>query len=608
VEGPPSHRPAAQPGRPQPWRRAVAVVSAVACVAAAACVWQYGGGGGGAPVALGSSDYLADSEDNVFSSHYLSPERRKYLAAHPPARKPVAAPLPKPKAAHRHRVPALEFSRAEASEVVDEIPGMGAREMKELEDAASAGHAKVVQPVPEPKPAKLSPEAIAQEHIRADDVFSTKYYNRAVPTAGHSIPSLHADSELHNVNGEAAAVMREAGKAFAMAEGGTHLPAAGKKSHPPEQMQAFVPAEHTSTLASVSPGRQALAEVPAVDRDLISNLDSDESEIDHMHIMSAAQRAIISPDSVEDIDSEALKKSINSLTSMNQQAERTGRQYGESGERRSAARQEQQAQERERVERPAAPRFNGDEGAQDQRQQMRALGRQASPEKKDATSTAALAKALQPGRDAAFDAAMRAAVKASNPDLSAEEDIPIGDAAMGDDSGGDDAESRDDDAILRDEKHQVHTERVADKTLKTHASPMWPSAEITRREEEREARKKRELEERERKIDEHEKELQEDAKAAARAQARAKREAEEAKKAREEAAAEERKEERAREEERRSRALERRVERQMAAFSGSAAPHSSHKTHALAAQQVWRGVALGVTVGVALGVTTRVLL
>ena len=202
----------------------------------------------------------------------------------------------------------------------------------------------------------------------------------------------------------------------------------------------------------------------------------------------------------------------------------------------------------------------------------------------------------QPGRDTAFDAAMRAAVRASNPDLSAEEDIPIGDASMGDDSGGDDAESRDDDAILRDEKHQVHTERVEDRALKTDASPMWPSGGITRREEEREARKKRELEDRERKIDEHEKELQQDAKAAARAKERAKREAAEAKKAREEAAVEERKEEKARSEERRSRELERRVERQMASFSGSA-PRSTHKTHALAAQQVWSGGAVGAAVG-----------
>lgn len=100
----------------------------------------------------------------------------------------------------------------------------------------------------------------------------------------------------------------------------------------------------------------------------------------------------------------------------------------------------------------------------------------------------------------------------------------------------------------------------------------------------REARKKRELEDRERKIDEHEKQLEQDAKAAARAQARAKREAAEAKKARNEAAAEQRKEEEAREEEARSRELEKRVERQMAAFAGSEQPRKVHATHALAAQ------------------------
>lgn len=415
------------------------------------------------------SDFGADSEDNVFSSHYLSPERRKFLATHPPP-KPEAAvapphPPPSRPAARQHRA-ALDFSRSEAKEVVDEIPGMGAREMSELVHAATFGHAKVVQPVPAVKPAKLSAKRIAQEKIRADDIFSQKYYHRAVPTAGDYIPNLHPDSELHSMDGEAAAVMREAGKAFAMAEGGEHLPSEGGKERlSSAKMQVYKPAQHTITLASVNRGQSA--QVPAVDRDLISSLDTDESEIDHMHIMTSAQRAVINPDSVEDIDSELLKKSINGLKSMNQQAERTGRPYNE----RSHDQEEQRRQER------AREHLNGDEGAHDLRTQMDALGKQASPKEKHASSTEAFASALQPGQDSAFNRAMRAAVKASNPVIS-DEDIPIGDAKMGDDSGGDDQ-------VLEDEQHEVRTERAEDRELDAEASPMWPSEGITRREEER---------------------------------------------------------------------------------------------------------------------------
>lgn len=457
---------ASRSGRQQ-WRRAAVVVCAAACVAAAVCVWR---DGSSSPVAA-LSDYKADSEDNVFSSHYLSPERRKYFATHAPPPRKVAVALahpPPPKHPARQQSPELDFSRSEAQEVVDEIPGMGAQEMKELVDAAKVGHAKVVQPVPVAKPAKLSATKIAQEKIRADDIFSTKYYHRAVPTAGKSIPNLHPDSELRTMNGEAAAVMREAGKAFAMAEGGRNrlLSNAEEEHQAPAAMQVYRPAQHTSTLASVRQGHQA--RVPAVDRDLISSLDSDQSEIDHMHIMTSAQRAIINPDSVEDIDSELLKKSINGLESMNQQADKTGRQFGERSHEHEA-----EARERDR----SKAHLNGDEGEHDIRKQMEALGRQASPKQKHATSTEAYVRALQPGRDSAFDRAMRAAVKASNPVIS-DEDIPIGDAGMGDDSGGDDQ-------VLQDEQHEVRAEGADDRALDAHSSPMFPSAAITRKEDQR---------------------------------------------------------------------------------------------------------------------------
>ena len=445
--------------------QAFRVVVAAACLAAAAVLIGRQSTRGGD---VNLDEYAADTKDNIFSHHYESEAEQHYLAAHPPAqpRQEILPPsLPSVQRSRRKQeLPAMiGYSRKEARSFLSEIPGMGQGEMEELVKAASVGHQPLVQPVA-PKPRPLSAETIAQEHIRAEDVFSS-HYGRPVRTEGQGRGIARPDSELRSTNGEAAAVMRQAGMAFAMAEqkGGSMPEFQQTVRHESRQatakmdVQQYMPADKTSQLAAAQIRHQkvrqeALSAVPAVDRDLISGLDQEENQIDDMHIMSKAQRAILNPESTEDIDSELLKKSINSLNSINPGSERTGIGYSEHRESRQHF------------------GLNGDEGSADTANQMQAL--KVAGQHKEESSTDAYSKILNAGSK--WNQEMKAAVKASEP--SDDADIPIGDADTGDDSGA---------SIFKAEQKEIHAESIEDKDLLKDASSMWPSAAISRHEEER---------------------------------------------------------------------------------------------------------------------------
>jgi len=413
-------------------------------------------------VELRESDYAADTEDNIFSSHYKSLAERKWLALHPPMRKDIFA-----KTTVQRKKKMKGKWEEEATSFLSDIPGMGDSEMQELLKAASVGQAPLVKPLVM-KQHKLSAKKIAEERIRSEDVLS-HHYGRAMPTGGHALPVLNPASELRDTIGAAAQVMSDTGRAFVMAEiGGTAAPKQTNMRsvrHAAAKMLAgYMPAKRTSTLA-LGGREHALASVPAIDRDLMSNLNDDQNEIEGMHIMTGAQREILKPSSARDIDSEFLKSSINSLADLVPASDETDRTYGQHSERKQMHKQH------------LVVHHNGDEGAADRRQQMETLRRLAE-NKKTSSSTASFTKALNTGADTNFNREMRAAVIASNAgNARYSRAIPIGDANMGDDSGA--AE------IVQDEKNEIHTERKNDKLLVQDASSMWPSAEITRNEKDR---------------------------------------------------------------------------------------------------------------------------
>jgi hypothetical protein len=172
------------------------VLVVAACLLAAAVVIGRQG-----DVQVGLGEYAADTEDNIFSRHYLSPAQRKYRAMHPPPpppAKPVAlTQAPAPATPPRPQLPSLiGYSEKEARTFLQEIPGMQEHEMDELVKAASFGHATpLVDPVAAaaaPPPRPLSPAAIAEEHIRAEDVFS-RNYGRPVQTTTESVATLRPD-------------------------------------------------------------------------------------------------------------------------------------------------------------------------------------------------------------------------------------------------------------------------------------------------------------------------------------------------------------------------------------------------------------------------------
>jgi len=432
------------------------------CLAAAVVVIHRQRRGDGV-VELRESDYAADTEDNIFSSHYKSLAERKWLALHPPVRKYVFA-----KTTVQRKKKKKGRWEEEATSFLSDIPGMGDNEMQELLKAASIGHAPLVEPVVM-KQHKLSAKKIAEERIRSEDVFS-HHYGRAVHTGGHALPVLNPASELRDTIGAAAQVMSDTGRAFAMAEiGGTAAPKQTNMRsvrHIAANMLAgYMPAKRTSTLALGGRRKHALASVPAIDRDLMSNLNDDQNEIEGMHIMTGAQREILKPSSARDIDSEFLKNSINSLADLVPASDKTDRTYGQHSERKQMHKHH------------LVVHHNGDKGAADRRQQMETLRRLAE-NKKTSSTTASFTKALNTGADTNFNREMRAAVIASNAgNARYSRAIPIGDANMGDDSGA--AE------IVQDEKNEIHTERKNDKLLVQDASSMWPSAEITRNEKDR---------------------------------------------------------------------------------------------------------------------------
>jgi len=511
------------------------IIVASACLLAAATVMS----GQGKRVAL-AGEYAVDTEDNVFSRHYMTPAQRAYLAAHPPrpppppAAKAPAAPPPRPAAP---TLPSLiGYSKREAKSFLQELPGMHAHEMDELIKAASFGHAPLVEPVID-KPRPLSAEAIAQERIRAEDVFSRSYGRPVQTTESDGAQRQEPDAELRTDRGEAADVMREAGKAFAMEEqsgngkptraGAAEAARGGTRAKAGLAVPAFEyeAPDHTSQLAIGAhrrPARldyrqQVLAAVPKIDSGLMSGLLDDEDQIDQMHIMSKARREDLNPAHTVNIDSEMLKRSINGLRSTSPASAGTDPDYGDHRHARNAG------------------ALNGDEGVADKAQQMAALRRVTQPK---GTATESYAKALK--TDSEWNKEMAAAVKASDAGVGGA--IPIGDANSGDDSGAFNGAEH----ILQDEQKEIRTEKDEDKALLQDASPMWPSAKITRQEEEREAEEQRKLKESERRIALHDEKLRQDAEAAQRAKARAEREAEAAQEARRKAAAEQRREARVR--------------------------------------------------------------
>ena len=523
--------------------RALRLAIAAACLAVAVVfvvVREDGESDGGEAAELSArSDLAADTAANIFSSHYIPPAQREFLAEHPPpprTRKAAAAaetPPPPPPPAAAAETPAetpaddVGFDTREATAFLEDIPGMSADELKELVGAADTRHTgpvvadvtraeqAAVTSVAEPQ--RLSRQTIEQERVRAADVFS-RHYGKAVPTKGKAIPSVRPDDELDSVDGKAASVMRDAGEAFAQAE------ARKPSAHPDKLAQAaatvMIPALGTSQLTNRPSRKSVLSEVPAVDRDLLSSLDHEEDQIDDMHIMSHAQRELVRPERAEDIDSDVLKRSVNTLADQ--------KQVRSEGSAASTSRHQRHG-------------LNGDEGRADKRHQMQALRRAAHGHSKATPSSSSLAKALNPGANDAFSREMRSAVRAS--DTSNAPSIPIGDANMGDDSGA---------SLLKDEAMSVETAEKNDKELVQDASPLWPSERISQREEQREHREARQLQEGERKIAEHEQKLQADARAAAAAEARAQTERQEAAQAR--AAAEKEREKAMQEQEARAQA------------------------------------------------------
>ena len=520
--------------------RALRLAIAAACLAVAVVfvvVREDGESDGGEAAELSArSDLAADTAANIFSSHYIPPAQQEFLAEHPPpprTRKAAAAAMtpaaPAPAAETPAETPAddVGFDTREATAFLEDIPGMSADELKELVGAADTRHTgpavadvtraeqAAVTSVAEPQ--RLSRQTIEQERVRTADVFS-RHDGKAVPTKGKAIPSVRPDDELDSVDGEAASVMRDAGEAFAQAE------ARKPSAHPDKLAQAaatvMIPAQGTSQLTNRPSRKSVLSEVPAVDRDLLSSLDHEEDQIDDMHIMSHAQRELVRPERAEDIDSDVLKRSVNTLADQ--------KQVRSEGSAASTLRHQRHG-------------LNGDEGREDKRHQMQALRRAAHGHSKATPSSSSLAKALNPGANDAFSREMRSAVRAS--DTSNAPSIPIGDANMGDDSGA---------SLLKDEAMSVETAEKNDKELVKDASPLWPSERISQREEQREHREARQLQEGERKIAEHEQKLQADARAAAAAEARAQTERQEAAQAR--AAAEKEREKAMQEQEARAQA------------------------------------------------------
>ena len=484
------------------------VLVVAACLLAAAFVIGRQGG------QVGLGEYAADTEDNIFSRHYLSPAQRKYRAIHPPPPPPakslVLAKAPAPAAPPRPQLPSLiGYSEREAKTFLQEIPGMQEHEMDELIKAASFGHATpLVDPVAAaaaPPPRPLSPAAIAEERIRAEDVFSRNYGRPVQTTVSGAALRPDPDAELRRDHGQVADVMREAGKAFAMAEpGGNGKGATHSDTRMRTRLAApvfgYVAPDHTNVLALARSGpahlghkQQILAAVPKIDSGLMSHLLNEESQIDSLHIMSKAQREDLNPDNAVDVDSEELKRSINSLNSLNPASEGTDLRYGE-----------------HKRARRAAGTLNGDEGAADKAQQMAALQRSAQPTDTHrpwvgattprGSSTDSLTKILQ--ADSPWNKEMAAAVKAS--DVSVGGRIPIGDASSGDDSGA----YRGEEGILRHAQRLMRIEKEENGALLEDASPMWPSAKITQEEEEREAEQQRKLQESERRIALHDEKLQ----------------------------------------------------------------------------------------------------
>jgi hypothetical protein len=484
------------------------ILVVAACLLAAAVVIGRQG-----DVRVGLGEYAEDTENNIFSRRYLSPAQRKYRAMHPPSPppvKPVAlTQAPAPAAPPRPQLPSLiGYSEKEARTFLQEIPGMQEHEMDELVKAASFGHATpLVDPVAAavaPPPRPLSPAAIAEEHIRAEDVFSRNYGRPVQTTESVAVLRPDPDAELRRDHGQVVDVMREAGKAFAMAEPGGNGKGATHgdtwtRSRLAVPVFGYVPPDRTNLLALARSGpahlgykQQILATVPKIDSGLMSHLLEEESQIDSLHIISKAQREDLNPDNAVDVDSELLKKSINSLNSLSPASEGTDIRYGE-----------------HKRARRAAGTLNGDEGAADKAHQMAALQRSTQPTDThrpwvDATpprgsSTESLTKMLQ--ADSPWNREMAAAVKAS--DVGVGGRIAIGDASSGDDSGA----HRGEEGILRHEQKLMRIEKEENGALLEDASPVWPSAKITQEEEEREAEQQRKLEESERRIALHDEKL-----------------------------------------------------------------------------------------------------
>jgi hypothetical protein len=381
---------AAAAAMPQRSSKSFRFAIAAACIAAAAVV-MYSQTRSGDEIFLESTtEYDADTEDNIFSRRYLSPAQRAYLAAHPPA-----PPKAKPAKIVRQKPavqPLIRYTRQDEDTFLQDVPGMDGSEMNVLFEAASAGPGARLKP-DEVKPRMLSLKTIDEEDIRAKDVFS-RQYGHAVPTAGNVMPSRSTDTEVDH--GEAAAVMREAGKAFAIAEGNKpeQSPSTGiarsRLSNAARMIRGYMPAHKTSSLAGGLDRRQTLDAVPPVDADVMSQLDTESNEIEHMHIMSAAQRELLDPSSVEDIDKDLLKQSINNLDDVDVYTIPRGEHHGQ---RRAA-------------------RLNGYEGSTDRQQQMKNLESFAQPQKSPSMSMVSLAKELQGDSD--WKRRMKAAVEQSD--------------------------------------------------------------------------------------------------------------------------------------------------------------------------------------------------